>query len=116
MPDKKIILLSFLGLGLLTVLVTIIAVSLSNSDNKISEEGYTLLPEATDAIEGFKFPSEKHAGREFFLKGPDIYREQKNKWTWDDIKEFWIDPRSIALEYLTEKNRKFLEEMFENIP
>ncbi len=44
MPDKKIILLSFLGLGLLTVLVTIIAVSLSNSDNKISEEVYTLLP------------------------------------------------------------------------
>jgi hypothetical protein len=116
MPDKKVILFSFIGLGLLTVLVTVIAVSLSKPDSNIAEKGYPLLPEASDFIEGFKFPSEQYAAREFFLQGPDIYREQKHKWTRDDIKEFWIDPRSIALEYLTVENRKFLEEMFEKIP
>jgi hypothetical protein len=117
MPDKKIIILSFAGLGILTALITIIAVTLSRPDSaEVGGDGYLLLPESGDPLGGLKYPSERYAPREFFSKGHDLYREPKEKWSSEDIAPYWIDPREIALEYLEKENRNYLEEMFESIP
>ncbi|MFP4383985.1 MAG: hypothetical protein ACLFST_15255 [Spirochaetia bacterium] len=117
MPDKKIILLSFTGLGLVTALITIIAVSLSRPDSaEVTGNGYMLLPDGGDPLEDMKYPSERHAAREYFSRGPDLYRVPKENWSQEDISRFWLDPRIIALEYLEKENRNYLEEMFESIP
>ena len=38
----------------------------------------------------------------------------KGRWTDQDIKEYWVDPRKMVLDYLENKNREMIEDIFDS--
>ena len=52
----------------------------------------------------------------FLAPKPAYFREPLETWTPEDVRQFWIDPREIGIEYLSRKNREKLEEIFRSVP
>ena len=44
------------------------------------------------------------------------YRGVKEKWSDEDVKEFWISPEETVREIAEEKNEKSINELFESVP
>lgn len=44
------------------------------------------------------------------------FREPLARWQEEQIDRFWIDPQSIAADYLVEENDRLMEELFDTIP
>ncbi len=44
------------------------------------------------------------------------FRPPRERWTPEDVERFWIDPGLIGAEYLSETNRRLIEEMLKEVP
>ncbi|TVQ96553.1 MAG: hypothetical protein EA403_15935 [Spirochaetaceae bacterium] len=44
------------------------------------------------------------------------FRPPRERWTAEDVERFWIDPGMIGAEYLSETNRRLIEEMLKDVP
>ena len=44
------------------------------------------------------------------------FRPPRERWTAEDVERFWIDPGVIGAEFLSETNRRLVEEMLKDIP
>lgn len=70
---------------------------------------------------------EKEASAFYGLEVPDeierylapelrYYRENRARWTKEEIDRFWKDPRELGIEVLKKENRKKLRELLDSVP
>lgn len=52
----------------------------------------------------------------FLAPEPSRFRGPRTSWSPEEVEKFWVDPREAATGYLSEKNRKKLDEIFRGVP
>ena len=52
----------------------------------------------------------------FLSPRPWFFREHGSPWTEEDSREFWTDPRELALSVLARQNKRKIDEIFERVP
>ena len=67
------------------------------------------------AITAYDFALPDEAER-FLSPRPWYFRDPGRQWTEEDSREFWIDPRDLAVSVLTRQNRHKLDQIFERVP
>ena len=114
--NKKKVFIIGLASGAVLTLVVVLAVIVLYDPPKVLE--LERLAEETShfpAITVFEFALPDEAER-FLSPRPWYFREQGIPWTEEDSREFWIDPRDLAVAELTRQNRRKLDYIFERVP
>ena len=44
------------------------------------------------------------------------FRAPRERWTAEDVNRFWIDPGRVGAEYLSQTNRRLIEELLSGVP
>lgn len=44
------------------------------------------------------------------------YRPPRQRWTAQDVERFWLDPGGIGAEYLSQTNRRLIQELLQGVP
>ena len=44
------------------------------------------------------------------------FRPPRERWSAEDVDRFWIDPGQVGAEYLSETNRRLIEELLSEVP
>ncbi|TVQ39258.1 MAG: hypothetical protein EA384_07085 [Spirochaetaceae bacterium] len=44
------------------------------------------------------------------------FRAPRERWTAEDVDRFWIDPGRVGAEYLSQTNRRLIEELLSGVP
>lgn len=120
----KIYLLAVAGLGLIALLATVVIMLLIGGDSNTSggDEGY----EAESVLEAESFAHAEIAAvqelqlpREFsqlYPKDWKAFRKQLERWRWEQIAPYWIDPEVLVREELEKRTDQEIHFFLEELP
>ncbi|HUZ16796.1 MAG TPA: hypothetical protein VMV68_00295 [Spirochaetia bacterium] len=108
--EIRLFILGALGAAALAVIITVIAMSAGRRPQApvAVENGIQKSLSSLD-LSDFQFPNS-------FIETwrPKWYpsRQQEKKWTWTEVEQFWIDPRTSVIKSLSEENDSKMESLF----
>jgi hypothetical protein len=105
------------GLTIIAVIVTVVVAGSAQSEPQTSRaaadpplpSGRIVGVGASDIV----FPRQSDDGTPLEFRR---FREPLARWQQEQIDRFWIDPQSIAADYLVKENDRLMEELFDTIP
>ena len=115
-PKEIVLFISITAaLTVIAVIITIIIILSGRPAEKISSETPAVYAEPNEdpGFIDFKIPDDY---KEIQKSRWYMTREDKEKWSWDEVEKYWIDPFSIAAEILETENNKIIDEIFKDIP
>lgn len=122
--QTKIYLLAVGGLSIIALLATVVIMLLSGGDSNAG--GGDKAYEAETALEAESFSQaagtvvqELQVPRDFsrlYQKDWKAFRRQLERWRWEQISPYWIDPEVLVREELEKRTDRQIDSFFEELP
>ncbi len=113
--EIRISLFVIAGLAVLAVILTIIIV-LASRGHDPKETLFAASPNFQEAqklsLEDLAIPDEFLSIEEMQL---ELFRKQLKKWSWEQVRPYWIDPREAALEVLGQRNEELIDALMKDV-
>jgi len=114
--SRKELKIYFLVVSFVTVAALLITLAILLPDyirySKVEKQSIPI-PDKTIDMSRFVIPeSYKHLLEDKWIP----FRPDRDKWTEEEIKKYWQDPKEAILEYLEKENEILIDELFKEIP